>query len=134
MTGSTRWGVFGCASGRRDAEALAPEPIRDLLALKPEERNMTSRRKRCSIALSGMCTKEDAGSLFAKQGLRAPEEDAEASKRAQVRVVAESRFRPARRRSSTVGTSHKPTDVEVKPGGLAVLPPIEGRKEGSWTG
>ena len=108
-----------------DAEALAPEPIRDLLALKPEERNDKQKEMLLDHFLRNV--HEETKALFAKRD----EAQKKMPKRpsARVRVVAERRS-PRTTKILDRGDFLKPTDVEVKPGGLAVLPPIEGRKEG----
>ena len=108
-----------------DAEALAPEPIRDLLALKPEERNDKQKEMLLDHFLRNV--HEETKALFAKRD----EAQKKMPKRpsARVRVVAE-RGSPRTTKILDRGDFLKPTDVEVKPGGLAVLPPIEGRKEG----
>ena len=108
-----------------DAEALAPEPIRDLLALKPEELNDEQKETLLDHFLRNV--HEETKALFAKRD----EAQKKMPKRpsARVRVVAE-RGSPRTTKILGRGDFLKPTDVEVKPGGLAVLPPIEGRKAG----
>ncbi|MED5199950.1 MAG: DUF1549 domain-containing protein, partial [Gemmatimonadota bacterium] len=109
----------------KDAEAVAPEPIRDLLALKPEERNDKQKESLLDHFLRNV--HEETKALFAKRD----EAQKKMPKRpsARVRVVAE-RGSPRTTKILDRGDFLKPTDVEVKPGGLAVLPPIEGREEG----
>ena len=108
-----------------DAEELAPEPIRDLLALKPEERNDKQKEMLLDHFLRNV--HEETKALFAKRD----EAQKKMPKRpsARVRVVAE-RGSPRTTKILDRGNFLKPTDVEVKPVGLAVLPPIEGRTEG----
>ena len=108
-----------------DAEALAPEPIRDLLALKPEERNDKQKETLLDHFLRNV--NEETKALFAKRDEAQKKMPKRPSVR--VRVVAE-RGSPRTTKILDRGDFLKPTDVEVKPGGLAVLPPIEGRKEG----
>ncbi len=108
-----------------DAEAVAPKPIRDLLALKPEERDDKQKEALLDHFLRNV--HEETKALFAKRD----EAQKKMPKRpsARVRVVAE-RGSPRTTKILDRGDFLKPTDVEVKPGGLAVLPPIEGREEG----
>jgi len=108
-----------------DAEALAPEPIRDLLALKPEDRNDKQKETLLDHFLRNV--NEETKALFAKRDEAQKKMPKRPSVR--VRVVAE-RGSPRTTKILDRGDFLKPTDVEVKPGGLAVLPPIEGRKEG----
>ena len=108
-----------------DVEAVAPEPIRDLLALRPEERDDKQKEALLDHFLRNV--HEETKALFAKRD--EARKKMPKSPSARVRVVAE-RASPRTTKVLDRGEFLKPTGVEVKPGGLAVLPPIEGREEG----
>ncbi len=108
-----------------DVEAVAPESIRDLLALRPEERDDKQKEALLDHFLRNV--HEETKALFAKRD--EARKKMPKSPSARVRVVAE-RASPRTTKVLDRGEFLKPTGVEVKPGGLAVLPPIEGREEG----
>ena len=104
---------------------MTPDPIRDLLALKPEERNDKQKESLLDHFLRNV--HEETKALFANRD----EAQKKMPKRpsARVRVVAE-RGSPRTTKILDRGDFLQPPDVEVTPGGLAVLRPIEGREEG----
>lgn len=109
----------------QDLGGVAPQAISDLLAKDPGERDDKQQKALLDYFLRN--ESEATKSLLAKRD--------EVQKRmpklpiAKVRVVAE-RGSPRTTRILTRGDFLNPSKVEVKAGGLAVLPPILGREKG----